>query len=281
MYSIDPMLAQSVVKGITLAPLIPFNIKKKMVQKALQTGLLSLKIFSSSAFSLLSSEKISQLNNLIKNREILPLIFPKADIHYRYSNGFFNRNRSDHNKSDEHSMLRVGSRIPHVWLDLDDTKGIISTLDINSYIRQQTTLCIITTNEKIFSLLQSIVNSDNRKLKLFKILYIRNEGGNVPHEYIQHKIQRPCYISDSQHEDRKDAVDSYIDLTTGNNHAHRSENNTVVVDVSGDWYKMQERDTLVILRPDDFIYDVSHFSSNYSSNDLNNYLDNITEKVFN
>ena len=275
------MLAQSVVKGITFAPLIPFNAKKQMVQKALQTGLLSLKLFSSSVFSLLSSEKINRLNNLIKNKEILPLIFPEADIHYRYSNGFFNHSRSEHNKSDNHSMLRVGSRIPHVWLNLDDTNGIISTLDINSYIRQQTTLCIITTNEKIFSLLQSIVNSDNRKIKLFKILYIRNKGSNVPHEYIQHKIQRPCYISHSKHENYKDVVDTYIDLSAENNHAYRSENNAVVVDVSGDWYKMQEHDTLVVLRPDDFIYDVSHFSSNYSSNDLNKYLDNITEKVFN
>ena len=277
------MLAQSVINGITIAPLIPFNIKRQMVQKALQTGLLTLKIFSSALFSLLSREKISQLNNLIKNKEILPLIFPKADIHYRYSDGFFiNHNINDANMSDKrdnNSMLRVGSRIPHVWLNLDDTNGIISTLDINSYALQQTTLCIITTNEKIYSLLQSIVNSDDRKLKLFKIMYIRSKGSNVPHECIQHKVQRPCYISHSKHENYKDIVDTYIDLSEGNGNFHRSENNVVVVDVSGNWSKMQERNTLVILRPDDFIYDISHFSSNYSLNDLKGYLDNIIDKV--
>jgi hypothetical protein len=268
------MLAQSVVKGVTLAPLIPFAIKKKIIQNALQTGLLSLKIFSSSAFSFLSKEKINQLNNLIQNKEVLPLIFPKADIHYNYSNGLFNYKNTS--SSNSNLVLRIGSRIPHVWLNLDHTNYIISAIDINSYVHQLPTICIITTNENLFSLLQSVLNSDKKKSELFKIVYIHSIESNVPHEYIQQKLQYPCYIHNS--ENLKDIGYTYFDISLRKDNYNK--NGIILTDVTGEWNRIQESNTLVVIRPDDFVYDISDPSSVTSYDDLNNYLDNIVKKIF-
>lgn len=126
---VDPALATAAVSASDSAAsraLLPFAARRAAVLGALKTGLYTLKWLQDWGTNVLGSVRVRALRKLIDGGRSLPLIFPEADLDYRYNAGGVVRGAGnasapvtlDRTSGQAYtgSLLQVGSRVPHCWL---------------------------------------------------------------------------------------------------------------------------------------------------------------------
>jgi hypothetical protein len=149
---VNPYYAHKAIELLSsnrlITSLIPSSIRQKSVKFGLGLGLQTLSTLKSSNFLFGLRQKdfrIQSLENLAKNKQILPLIYPDDDLGFTYKDGVVltdsvHRNIPDemHNLS-KSSVLEVGRRIPHCWFEVSTVQSgqdhqtkrfLLSSLDI-------------------------------------------------------------------------------------------------------------------------------------------------------
>lgn len=114
---VDPTLAKLAVEtaSSSLATrMLPQAVRKFAVQNTLKIGLSSLSWLGIDGHPL-GEFRVNALKKLVSEGRSLPLIFPKEDLDFEYTNGAFVRN----SRNDELPFsLRVGARAPHCWFTI-------------------------------------------------------------------------------------------------------------------------------------------------------------------
>lgn len=126
----DPALAAAAVSAsdsTASRALLPFSVRRSAVLAALNTGLYTLKWLRDWRDNVLGSVRVRALQKLIEGGKSLPLIFPEADLEYRYNKGGVVVSPTGacatsaavipkKSSAQDGPQLHVGARVPHCWL---------------------------------------------------------------------------------------------------------------------------------------------------------------------
>ena len=129
---VDPKLAQLGLSAAQAASIVPFSLRKKIVQNALATGLASLAFLSEARRgNPLGEFRVEAVARMVNNGDSLPLLFPEEDLFTPYASTHLDTTGSESNtlvsggrRLDRCSRVDLGSlgtvvpcgRFPHLWL---------------------------------------------------------------------------------------------------------------------------------------------------------------------
>jgi len=138
MLGVDPALAKLAIASVAAAPLVPFAVKRAAVNAVLDAGLSTLRLLRHQSPGL--DLRVSALQRQVHSGESLPLLFPKEDLDFEYpavQRGAARPSFSVKVKDSSSTLLRVGARIPHIWVELSPAagfSGVISTVHIAAWL---------------------------------------------------------------------------------------------------------------------------------------------------
>lgn len=230
---VDPALATAAVAAsdsTASRALLPFSVRRAAVLGALKTGLFTLKWLKDWRDNVLGSVRVRALRKLIDGGKSLPLIFPQADLDYRYNAGGVVRpagsNTStaavipENNAGRPYagSLLHVGARVPHCWLAPagDNTTAqqtlVVSTVQLpalleglaasssrsgGSAFSQHVPRCIILVDREhadaVVSAVQSLGARCSELFCVVSIGAVRNGDPVADHAALQEAHQDPFY----------------------------------------------------------------------------------------
>jgi hypothetical protein len=135
----------------------------------------------------------------------LPLLYPRDDIGYSYSDQ--NADTNNYNKNKFSNQLYIGSRLPHCWLHVHDpsdssTKHIVSSVNLSTIYEQAMPIFILIALESVGNAWIKAAQDFNEKnvdsIKL-KVLLIReaqfNQSDSCTHAELQKLRQVPSVQS--------------------------------------------------------------------------------------
>lgn len=139
---VDPALAKAALASVSLLP-VPFAARRVAVNALLNTGLSTLAWLKDGS-NTLSELRVRALKAQVDRGSSLPLLFPAEDIGFAYQDTQVPTTATPHQQVEVEMVggtshrLRVGARIPHVWLQLFNSETswgprssvIISTVNL-------------------------------------------------------------------------------------------------------------------------------------------------------
>lgn len=212
---VDPVLAKAALASVSLLP-VPFAARRTAVNALLDAGLSTLSWLKDGS-NVLSELRVRALQAQVDRGSSLPLLFPAEDIGFAYQDCHELPGQAEVKMVDCTSHhLRVGARIPHVWMRLITSSSsssssspgqpaaVISTVNLAAIMARShempVTMILVFVRdgdrarrnlqlEQWCRLFGGATNSG-----LYKVLAVEavsNEGGRLTHAHLQALQQCP------------------------------------------------------------------------------------------
>lgn len=200
---LHPLIAEKVTTVLD-NQLIPFFVRKQMVEGIFKTGMSTLRALrgvDGSTSVMNSLNRAYRVEQMVKAGKSLALLYPDHDMHLTYKQGWF-INKDDNSEGTLHnemslfaanSTVVVGRRIPHFWMAQEDmiySSIHLSALPVNNHMNMPSALCYT-------ALLIGDGWLDVSLSNKYPIRYIKVnvDSHNGSHEQVQAAYQSPQYSS--------------------------------------------------------------------------------------
>eukprot|EP00742_Colponemidia_sp_Colp-10_P013278 GILJ01014991.1.p1 GENE.GILJ01014991.1~~GILJ01014991.1.p1 ORF type:complete len:640 (+),score=86.21 GILJ01014991.1:34-1953(+) len=135
---LEPTAAQAAVSLVDSLPFLSNEIRTGLVESALAIGRSQMHLIGS--WNPLGTYRLQRIQELIRNRQTLQLLYMNQDIGFRYERGAFVTRRDRESLASPPPLTRPfdfspsvlpGYRMPHIWLRDVKTGRNISTVDLS------------------------------------------------------------------------------------------------------------------------------------------------------
>lgn len=243
---VSPTIADGIIACTQSLPFVPDDVKKRAVNTILSTGLSSLRILRGDSFSSVDP-RVATLQRYVEEGRTLPLIYPQHDIAYSYNILAESVENPPAMKFNVYTgaCFEVGSRVPHVWLQVCDSHYVVSSIALGDALQS---FCIVVpeTNERKWRDALSYVDD-----KDIAFVVTKSSAELQSHCALQALHQWPNYESSDPRLPSLECIRD-VDSVRVALQEHKG-----LVDITGRWQQLLtnkvRENAVVVIRPDGHI----------------------------